>query len=249
MYAVLCSERRFLHPQLTLILLGTFLLVVFALMVVLPLMVVGRKLQGLAFLTTLAVAVGFACGELNYLYNFYPYFMLNSLENRANINPSTVAAEAIRDTGKIYFADNVGVLKHRGMAYQDWDTYCVAPIVENGNERLVSYEFWAIGMNCCETGNMDFSKCGAVADDHARSGIRLMYPEQLPFFKLAVEQSEAQFGIQAAANPVFVYWVKDPVKEVKGLKILGLEAFIYGCMMWLPVNGFLAFMLTSSKYG
>lgn len=93
------------------------------------------------------------------------------------------------------------------------------------------------------------SKCGAVSDDHARSGIRLMYPEQLPFFKLAVEQSEAQFGIQAAANPVFVYWVKDPVQEVKGLKILGLEAFIYGCMMWLPVNGVLAFMLTSSKYG
>ena len=29
--------------------------------------------------------------------------------------------------------------------------------MERGNEKLVSYEFWAVGINCCEPEDPDFS--------------------------------------------------------------------------------------------
>jgi len=141
----------------------------------------------------------------------------------------------------------VKVMASRGMSYTDWDTYCVAPIVEEGNERLTSYPFWAVGVNCCETENADFSKCGQVLDRSVRSGIRLMYPEQVPYFKLAVEQSEARYGIQAAQEPIFVYWVADPAMELRDLHRLGLESFIYSSCLISAISMALALGLTSGK--
>merc|ERR1719502_2180472 len=67
------------------------------------------------------------------------------------------------------------------------DLYCVAPIVK-GNAQLTSYDFWAVGVNCCSGAQSDF-RCGEYTNPHSKSGLRLMKDDQRPFYRLAVQQS------------------------------------------------------------
>ena len=45
------------------------------------------------------------------------------------------------------------------MSYVHGNTYCVAPITVAGEGRLASYDFWAVGVNCCSTSDPNFIKC------------------------------------------------------------------------------------------
>ncbi len=98
---------------------------------------------------------------------------------------------------QVYFADNTRLDTSRSMGFKNLDLYCVAPIV-NGNSALESYDFWAIGLNCCSGVSSDF-RCGEWNNPHARSGLRLMRDDQRPFFRLAVQQA-------AAAHKLKVGW-------------------------------------------
>ena len=39
---------------------------------------------------------------------------------------------------------------------------------------LRSYDFWAVGINCCNQGRDGLFRCGEYANIHARSGLRYM---------------------------------------------------------------------------
>lgn len=60
----------------------------------------------------------------------------------------------------------------------------MAPIV-NGNAALATYDFWAVGLNCCSGVSSDF-RCGEFNNQHARSGLRLMRDDQRPFYRQAL---------------------------------------------------------------
>lgn len=55
--------------------------------------------------------------------------------------------------------------------------------------------------------------CGDVFNKRAYAGMRLLDSDRRPYYRLAVQEAEAQFGIRAD-RPMFFEWRYDPVSEV-----------------------------------
>merc|ERR1719191_910083 len=102
------------------------------------------------------------------------------------------------DAGRVYFSEEAVLMRDMGMAFTDWDVYCVAPITTQstgdslqkpakGQEGApsppkptqgqqsdqASVDLWAVGTNCCRSDDPTFS-CGQTKNANARAGLRLV---------------------------------------------------------------------------
>lgn len=201
-----------------------------------------------------AMACGFgticatAFGNANFQYNMKPYLDISYLRTVASVNPSSVVGQQMMDVGVANFADGAGINTRMSMSFKSDDTYCVAPIVNDGEPTKV-YDFWAVGINCCSDVAADF-RCGEWQSPQARSGLRLMRMEQRPYFRLAVQQAEAAFGIQAP-HPVFFTWLSDPENEINRWREDVIKTYIQGIVLYFVFNLFCVFcaMIGFSKIG
>lgn len=160
---------------------------------------------------TMAFICGSVFGDMNFYYHLQPAHdieNLNTYGNRSGIDPSFTKGEAIMDAGRIYFREDAYLDEKKSMTFRNLDLFCVAPIV-TGDKPLRSYDYWAVGVNCCASrGGAKFA-CGEFANPHAKAGLRLMRDDQRAFFRLAVQQAEVQYGIKAE-HPLFFEWMQDP---------------------------------------
>jgi len=114
----------------------------------------------------------------------------------------------------------------------------VAPIV-SGNEALVTYDFWAVGTDCCEASETGPGfTCGSASSPAARGGVRVMDEGATRFYRLAVDQAELASGIRAD-HPVFFHWVEDPIAEVNQRQDSGLRLFLLGSLTHFAFQFFL----------
>merc|ERR1719443_992372 len=111
-----------------------------------------------------------------------------------SVNPATKRGQQMMDSGRVYFAPGTALDVKKSMGFKNHDTYCVAPIT-NGCDKLPTYDFWAVGVNCCNGASTAF-RCGDFNNPHARSGLRVIREDQHPFFRLAVKQAEAAYNIK-----------------------------------------------------
>lgn len=166
-----------------------------------------------AFTTSiLAWVLGNSFGNWNYRENIVPYMDIQQLNAYPSVNPATSRGEGLMDAGRLTFVPGAAPDLSKSMGFRDLDIYCVAPVTMSANQTLSTYDFWAVGINCCSGHGPDFA-CGEIANSNAHSGLRLMREDQRGYFRLAVQQAEASFNIHAN-HPIFLYWMQDPLVEL-----------------------------------
>lgn len=199
----------------------------------------------------MVVAFSFAClvGSINYWNNAGQVSRIMSLSYYRGMNPATVTGTQVMDAGKITFVEGSQIDVTRAMAFKSVDSYCVAPIVLNPTAAAAAnvtspaqaqtqvYDLWAIGLNCCAA---DFH-CGEYANPRARAGLRLVREDQAPYFRLAVQQAQAAYGMRVE-QPTFFYWVQHPEAE---LDIWRAEAVKY---YWEGVAAYCAFQVVATIF-
>jgi len=187
------------------------------------------------FVTSLiAWIAGFVCGQKNFSQNMVPYYDVMNLNVYPSVDPSRYRGQQLMDAGRILFSPESHIDLSRSMGFRNLDTYCVAPVTV-GDAQLKHYDFWAVGLNCCSGHAADFH-CGEYNNPRAKSGLRLMRDDQRPYFRLAVQQAEAAYNIQAP-HPIFLHWMQDPNAEINAYQDDGYKYFLLG------IFGYFAFQL------
>jgi hypothetical protein len=180
----------------------------------------------------LALAAGIYLGD--YIYDTYtePYEDNQNLNMYTNVDVSTTVGAQMMDAGQVFFADNAVLDLDYSMGFQNVDTYCVAPITTlSQSKQVLTYDFWAIGLNCCSGHAPDFH-CGEYSNPKAKAGLRLMTDSQRSYYRLAVQQAEAAYDIHAS-HPIFFEWMEDPTGEINAYETAATKYLLIGVLAYL----------------
>lgn len=188
-----------------------------------------------AIVTGVAIFAGVAFGSYIYEAKSRPFYEIQDLKVISQFDPGVERGQNVLDAGVFYFVDGGHIDGDRSWHFKHKSLYCVAPIVSR-SIAMATYDFWAVGKNCCSVGASDF-RCGAWADTAAQSAVRLMDDKDLSYYRLAVKQAEAIHGIQST-NPIFMYWSDDPVVEVSGWSHEAFRAYCFSCGFAFVVSAF-----------
>lgn len=183
----------------------------------------------------IAWAAACSYGSYNFAQNMQPYFDLNAMNVYQSVDPSQFKGQQLMDMGRVVFTDDTKLDLTKSMGFRNQDMYCVAPIV-SGNGTMPQYDLWAVGTNCCSGHAADFA-CGEFNNPSAHSGLRLMRDDLRPYFRLAVQQAQAAYDIQAT-HPVFVQWMQDPMAEVNAYQDEGYKQYLIGVFLYFTVQVF-----------
>lgn len=183
--------------------------------------------------TLFACVLALLLGNWNFATNSLPYYSLNDLGRHADVDPSSAGGLRYMDAGIVRFTADSFVEAEKAIGFKHLDTFCVAPITR-GDSPLATYDFWAVGVNCCNGFPGDF-KCGDYLTLGVHSGLRVMRDELKVYYSLAVQQAQAEFHIQAA-HPVFLEWVHDPQANIENMRDAGRWYFIMGAVVHLALQ-------------
>jgi hypothetical protein len=203
---------------------------------------------GVAFF--IAVTLGAILGDAVFHYYMKTFYDIENLNTYPSVNPLVEPGQQVMDVGRMYFTGGTHLDVQKTAAFKNSDVYCVTPItIGDDKDKLPSYDYWAVGMNCCSGEPGDYH-CGEYDNPNARAGLRLMRDDQRPFFRLAIQQAEAKYKIKAQ-HPVLLFWVQDPIAEMNAYHEDGFRVYILGMLIYFFVNAFfvLSAALGFSKLG
>mmetsp|Transcript_39157 Transcript_39157/g.112601 ORF Transcript_39157/g.112601 Transcript_39157/m.112601 type:complete len:315 (+) Transcript_39157:135-1079(+) len=143
------------------------------------------------------------------------YYDMISMATYVDVNPDVSGRQYV-DAGRVLFEPGSYVDTSRAIAFKSTSTYCVAPItLRTADGTAAAHDFWAAGVDCCAGTGANF-RCGDVLNKRAYAGMRVLDSDSRAFFRLAVQEAEAQYGIRAE-RPIFVEWMADPIGEITSL--------------------------------
>jgi len=175
-----------------------------------------------ALMVGIAILLGVLFGEHNYDSYYRKQFEVQDLKVISQIDASRENGQSIMDGGLFYFAEGNILDPKLGWHFKHGTVYCIAPVVMKGKvPETGSYDFWAVGKDCCSTSSSDF-RCGSFDDPNARSGLRITDDKARPFYRLAVEQAASLYNIKAT-YPIFLEWEKDPLTLVNSWQKTGFR--------------------------
>jgi len=201
----------------------------------------------LFFTSVLAWALAIGVGSHNFWSNTQPFFDVQNLNSYAGVDPSRQRGQQMMDIGRAQFVRGTHLDLSKAMGFHNLNTYCVVPIT-SGDAPLATYDFWAVGVNCCASDSADF-RCGEYANPHASAGLRLMRDEQRAFFRLAVQQAESIYSIKAT-HPLFFTWMQDTDAEANQYLEEGNRMFLFGIFGHFALQLFLVMLaaVAASKF-
>lgn len=174
--------------------------------------------------SAIAVVIGILIGDYLWRENLKPYLGMAKLQAYKELDTAKIPSQRVQDAGLVEFARFNWPDRSKGGCFMNaGDTYCVTPIVPKGEvdygvvglPNHGSYDYFAVGKNCCPCPNKDF-QCGAWQNPMANGGIRSLDEKARPFYKLALEDWEASYG-KKSRDPLFFDWVQDPEWVWKGM--------------------------------
>jgi len=185
----------------------------------------------------LAVIAGSMAGDANYHANMWPYYKWESLQAYPMVDVGRELGINVQDGGRMYFGANSYIATEKSWHFKDGTVYCVAPILSKAGMQTSTYDFWAVGTDCCAEDAADF-RCGEFANPSARSGLRLLDAGLLSHYRLAVDQASALWGIHST-TPVFFTWTQDPLDDINAYLGRGWQNAMISCIIALTVSAVL----------
>lgn len=175
-------------------------------------------------------------GNINYYSHTLPFMSVQNLNSYNMVDTTITTGQHLMDAGTVIFAPDTHLDITRSLGFRNEKIYCVAPIV-TGNKTASSYDFWAVGTNCCSGVRADFH-CKGYNNPEAIGGLRLMRDEDRPFYRLAVQQAEATYSINAN-HPLFFEWQPDPAAVVNSWQETAMQNALVGSGSFLLLQLFL----------
>jgi len=236
--ALLSFVTHFVKPYLCHVLIAVTLAVLVASVLLNLLYIFWKRQHGTTGLSTaswlvfmcstsiVAVLLAVAVGNLNFWTNMQVYYDVTSLNSYNDIDVAKTQGQEIMDAGRVAFASGTHIDLSKAMGFRNQATFCVAPITSSsiGDASLPSYDFWAVGKDCCSGGMADFH-CGAYNLPNARGGVRLMRDEDRDYYRLAVQQAQSAYQIKVT-HPLFFHWVADPMAATTDYKMNAYRIFM-----------------------
>lgn len=168
----------------------------------------GREPSWFTFLfwsSLLAWFLAMVLSGITFHYHTAPGRVVQNLNTYSYVDPAWMKGAQVMDAGVVSFVQGTRLDFGKSMGFKHNKMYCVVPIT-HGNDTLYSYDFWAVGTNCCSGQATDFH-CKGFNKVNA-DAVRLLSDDARPFYRLAVQQAEAAYGIKAV-HPIFFEWGAD----------------------------------------
>lgn len=189
----------------------------------------------------MAVLLAMILGNMNFSCHMKSFYDIENLNTYPSVDPSHDRGQEFMDAGRIYFAHDSVLDMSKAICFKNSDIYCAVPIVK-GDHEIGFYDFWAVGMNCCNGASGDF-RCGEFNNPHAHSGLRLVDSDQRLFYRLAVQRAEAAYNIKTT-HPIFFHWVQDPIAETDISRMNGCKHFLISSFSYFAFNSFCVLVAT-----
>eukprot|EP00927_Polykrikos_kofoidii_P060778 TRINITY_DN55696_c0_g1_i1.p1 TRINITY_DN55696_c0_g1~~TRINITY_DN55696_c0_g1_i1.p1 ORF type:complete len:315 (-),score=35.67 TRINITY_DN55696_c0_g1_i1:107-1051(-) len=189
------------------------------------------------FTMALALVAGCVAGAENYTFNTRVFYGVSSLMEYTDVNPSLVLGKQFMDAGMVEFSKgtHLGLSQSMGFRHAGIE-YCVAPIVF-GNVTARTFDFWAVGRDCCSASTADFH-CPGFNILKARGGLRLLDDHARTYYRMAVQEAEATYEIKAA-HPLFFEWVVDAPNKANEYMATACRLYMAGVCVHFVLQLFL----------
>lgn len=182
----------------------------------------------------IALFAGVICGSNLYEGYTLPVIELESLRTIKNLDVSKTSGKNVLDAGAFYFASGT-----EQSLWQSWhfkrapggDLFCVAPLAAAGGQapETQSYDFWAVGKDCCSEAAADF-RCGRPSNEDKPAALRITKEQDLVYYRLAVQQAESIHHYKSE-SPIFVEWYEDPEQQIDDWRTECYEHVIFGSIL------------------